>query len=119
MFVQDLASCHNSRKVQNFINLSNILVLNWPVNSPVLNPIENLRSAIKLLLRRRDLAHRRKIFFDVIIYCRSIYCIGGKFLVMDHLLFHILSILNINALTTKGYAFLLMLQIIVLKLLAR
>ena len=42
IFQQDLASCHTSRKVKNFINLNNILVLDWPGNSPDLNPIENL-----------------------------------------------------------------------------
>ena len=42
IFQQDLAPCHTSRKVKNFINMNNILVLNWPGNSPDLNPIENL-----------------------------------------------------------------------------
>ena len=54
IFRQDLAPCYTSRKVKNFINMNNILVLNWPGNSPHLNPIENLWSIIKLSLRIRD-----------------------------------------------------------------
>ena len=54
IFQQDLAPCHTSRKVKNFINLNNILVLDWPGNSLDLNPVENLSSIIKLRLQRRD-----------------------------------------------------------------
>ena len=42
IFQQDLAPCHTSRKVKNFINLHNISVLDWPGNSPDFHPIENL-----------------------------------------------------------------------------
>ena len=48
IFQQDLAPCHTSRKVKNFINLNNILVLDWPGNFLDLNQIENVT------LQRRD-----------------------------------------------------------------
>ena len=50
IFQQDLAPCHTSRKVKNFINLNNISVLDWFGNFPNLNPIENLWSITKLHL---------------------------------------------------------------------
>ena len=68
IFQQDLAPCHTSRKVKNFINLNNISVLDWPGNSPDLNPIENLWSIIKLRLRRRDCTTREKLI-EAIIDC--------------------------------------------------
>lgn len=41
-FMQDNAPCHASRSTMNWLNQRNIRVLEWPSNSPDLNPIENL-----------------------------------------------------------------------------
>ena len=66
IFQQDLAPCHTSQKVKNFINLNNISVLDWPGNSPDLNPIENLWSIIKLRRRRRDCTTTVKLIEAII-----------------------------------------------------
>ena len=42
VFQQDLAPCHTSKQVKNFMNNHHIKVLEWPGNSPDLNPIKNL-----------------------------------------------------------------------------
>jgi len=42
IFQQDLARCHCSKEVKNFLSDNNIAVLKWPGDSPDLNPIENL-----------------------------------------------------------------------------
>ena len=68
IFQQDLAPCHTCQKVKNFINLNNISVLDWPGNSPDLNPIENFWSKIKLRLRRIDCATMVKLI-EAIIDC--------------------------------------------------
>lgn len=42
IFMQDNAPCHASRSTKGWLNARNIAILDWPSNSPDLNPIENL-----------------------------------------------------------------------------
>ena len=42
MFMQDSDSCHHSKLVTDFLKKKSIKMLDWPGNSPGLNPIENL-----------------------------------------------------------------------------
>ena len=51
IFQQDLAPCHTSKLVKNFMTTTRIKMLDWPVNSPNLNPIENLWTICKERLR--------------------------------------------------------------------
>lgn len=47
IFMQDGAPCHRARQVNDFLKSNNIELLDWPGNSPDLNPIENLWSVMK------------------------------------------------------------------------
>ena len=40
--MQDGASIHRAKHTKNWLNQKNIPILEWPANSPDLNPIENL-----------------------------------------------------------------------------
>jgi transposase len=55
IYQQDNHPVHNSKKIKKFLSDNNIIVLDWPANSPDLNPIENYWSLIKHELSLRIL----------------------------------------------------------------
>ena len=68
IFQQDLAPCHTSKQVKEFFKENNLNVLEWPGNSPDLNPIENLWAIPKLRLRNHDcttLAKLHEVVFEL------------------------------------------------------
>ncbi|GFU39504.1 uncharacterized protein TNCV_5087381 [Trichonephila clavipes] len=47
ILVQDGAPCYKARSIKDFLVEQNILLLNWPDNSPDMNPIENVWELMK------------------------------------------------------------------------
>lgn len=56
LFQQDSALCHTSKLVKKWLSDQSISVLEWPGNSPDLNPIENCWHQMKVALKDKDTA---------------------------------------------------------------
>ncbi len=53
IFQQDLAPAHTAKSTKSWLNDHGVGVLDWPANSPDLNPIENLWGIVKRKIRNR------------------------------------------------------------------
>lgn len=56
IFQQDNALCHTSRTTRQWMEENNIRLLDWPAQSPDLNPIEHLWSTLKTRIRNHRIA---------------------------------------------------------------
>lgn len=46
-FMQDGAPCHRAKMITNYLNTQKVSILDWPDNSPDMNPIENVWNVLK------------------------------------------------------------------------
>ncbi len=53
IFQQDLTPAHTAKSTKSWLNDHGVGVLDWPANSPDLNPIENLWSIVKRKMRNK------------------------------------------------------------------
>ena len=49
-FLHDSAPCHKARSVTSWLSSNDVNVIQWPGNSPDLNPIENLWRQLKIFV---------------------------------------------------------------------
>lgn len=61
LFMHDSAPCHKAKKVTKFLQDKQIRVLEWPGNSPDLNPIENLWELLKREISRENITNKRQL----------------------------------------------------------
>ncbi len=52
-FQQDLTTAHTVKSTKSWLNGHGVGVLDWPANSPDLNPIENLWDIVKRKMRKK------------------------------------------------------------------
>jgi transposase len=60
-FLQDGAPCHASKRIKKFLADKAFEVIDWPGNSPDLNPIENCWSYMKEKLKNKDTGSIEKL----------------------------------------------------------
>ena len=66
IFQQDLAPCHTSKQMCTFFEENGLTTLDWPGNSPDLNPIENLLAIIKKRIAKVDCSTMEKLISAII-----------------------------------------------------
>lgn len=70
VFQQDSAPAHTSRLAKKWFDDNGIQVLDWPGNSPDLNPIENLWTIVKRKLRKYHASNLQELVF----YIKRVWC---------------------------------------------
>ena len=72
IFQQDSAPAHVCKNVKNWFSSNGIEVLEWPGNSPDLNPIENLWQIMKRKVRQ----HSPRNMQELIFYIKRVWCLN-------------------------------------------
>lgn len=66
IFMQDGAPCHTAKNSISFLESKGIQLLNWPGNSPDLNPIETLWAIIKRRLKGKTIKTKKEMITALI-----------------------------------------------------
>ncbi|XP_065642735.1 uncharacterized protein LOC136074357 [Hydra vulgaris] len=67
IFMQDTAPCHMAKSIKKFLGEKKIPLLDWPGNSPDLNPIENLWELLKREVSLKELVTNKTQLIEKLI----------------------------------------------------
>jgi len=65
IFQQDNAPCHKSQYTMEFFKESKVTLLDWPPQSPDLNPIEHVWSYMKLKLTEKEVKNKKQLITEI------------------------------------------------------
>ena len=72
VFMQDNAPCHKSKKVTNSLQQQKIRVLDWPGNSPDLNPIEKCWQKMKNIMKQKKTPNLETLKLELMrVWCQK------------------------------------------------
>ena len=66
IFMHDGAPCHRSKMVKQYLMEKNVTVLDWPGNSPDMNPIENIWGIMKQKLARETITSKQELISRIL-----------------------------------------------------
>ncbi|GFW18667.1 transposable element Tcb2 transposase [Trichonephila clavipes] len=69
IFMQDGAPCHTARSIKAFLTKQNILLLDWPGNSPDMNTIENVWELMKREVAKDVITDKTQLLERIIHVC--------------------------------------------------
>ena len=73
IFQQDSAPCHVSRKAKSWFVEHDVELLDWPGNSPDINPIENLWQMMKTKLYKRTYRNVEELKAEILsVWCKEV-----------------------------------------------
>ena len=65
-YMHDSTPCHKAKKVTKFLQEHQVRVLDWPGNSPDLNPIENLWELMKREISKENITNKTQLIEHLI-----------------------------------------------------
>ena len=65
-FMQDGAPCHTAKGVKTFLQSKNIPLLDWPGNSPDMNPIQSMWEIVKRKMKSETITTKTKLIETLI-----------------------------------------------------
>ena len=62
VFIQDKAQCHTAKSTKTFLSNEDVTVMEWPAQSPDMNPIENVQKFLNERAEKKNLSKAAEVW---------------------------------------------------------